>query len=77
MRPSGSARWFWQLDRKAWFCFLLIQACALPPPVQSSEQQEKTILWATGLLLFYWISPRAKLTNLSSQHHPPKPTAPN
>lgn len=69
-------RWLWQLDCKAFFCFLLVQAWALPQPVQSSEQQEKNILCATELLLFYWISPRAKLTNLSSQHHPPNPFPP-
>lgn len=49
MCSSGSLRWLWQLDRKA-FLF----SCSLRPELcsnqcKSSEQQEKNILWATGL----------------------------
>lgn len=73
MRLSGSSKVVMAAGSQGlFFCFLLIHAWALPQPVQSSEQQEK--ISSGPLNCFYFmgfLSPRAKLTNLSSQHHPP------
>lgn len=63
-------RWLWQLGRKAFFvsCSLRPELCSNQCSLQSNRKKYPL---GHELLLFHWISPRAKLTNFSSHHHPP------
>lgn len=77
MRSSGSSKVVMAAGSQGLFLFVF---CSFRPELCrnqcSLQSNRKNILCATELLLFYWISPRAKLTNLSSQHHPPNPFPP-
>lgn len=78
MRPSGSAKVVMAAGSQGLVLFPAHSGLSFAATSAVFRATgKKNILWATGLLLFYWISPRAKLTNLSSQHHPPKPVSPN
>lgn len=73
MRSSGSPKVFMVAEWQGLFCccFLHIQAWALQQLVQSLEQQEKISSGPLNCFYFTGCLPQAKLTNFSSQCHPP------
>lgn len=73
MHSSGSSKVVMAAGWQSLLLFLAHSGLSFAATSAVFSATGKNILWATGLLSFHCISPRAKLTNLSSQHRPPTP----